>query len=128
LLSGKSLSPFSHPVGSLPSAEKVMKLVGDPMLTWVVFSISMGAAICGAQSACLWYRASRVQASPTWVTNGGVEPGDPGLETAQWLAALITAAQESANLNAKAAGWTAAAVGLTAFAAMATAAAAFLVK
>lgn len=128
LLLGSLLTLFVLTVGPLSSAAMIMKFIAEPILTWGAFSLSMGAAICGGRSAWLWYRASKVKVSPAWVKNGSVEPGDPGLGRAQWIAALLAAAQESATLNAKAACWTAAAVALTGFAAIATTTVALLAK
>lgn len=95
-------------------------------MNWLVFALSIAAAICGARSAYLWYKASRVQIVPMWEENGQIEPVDPMKAQSQWIVALIQTATKSGDLNRRAAVWTAWAAGLSATAAAVSAVASAL--
>jgi len=79
----------------------------------VSIALALFAFATGIRSAWLWYRASRVQIAPLWISEGLIEPLDPTSTQAQWIVALLETATKSSELNRKAATWTAAAVILT---------------
>jgi hypothetical protein len=82
--------------------------VGGAKIASVGFALIAFAT--GFRSAWLWYRASRVQVAPIWITEGLIEPLDPTMAQAQWIVALLESATKSGDLNRKAAVWTAATV------------------
>lgn len=75
--------------------------------------LAIFAFAVGLRAAYLWYRASRVQVIPMWVSDGRIEPVDPAQAQAEWIVALIETATKSGDLNRRGAQWTAAAVVLT---------------
>lgn len=82
-------------------------------LKWFVIGssivLAMGAAITGLNAAQYWLRASQVPINPAW----RVEPGEQDAAHRGWMARMLQASIDSANLNAKAARWTAVSVVLT---------------
>lgn len=74
-------------------------------------SLALGAAIAsfvaGMRAAVLWYRASRVNVPPMWEHDGRIEPVDPTRASQHLIIALSQTAQQSSNLNRRAAIWTA---------------------
>lgn len=69
----------------------------------------------GLYAAFWWLKASRVQIDPKWGPLG--EPVDPVASNADWIGAALDSASKSADLNRRAALWTAASVALNAIAA-----------
>jgi hypothetical protein len=96
------------------------------MLTWIIATLSVGAAICGIYSARLWYRSSQVPARPLWTIHGWIEPVDQNDRNNQLIAGLLVAAQDSAAINQKAARWAARASALGGATAMMSAIAVWL--
>jgi hypothetical protein len=78
------------------------------------FGIAVGviALVAGLIAAYWWYQSAQIVAIPSWAVGepgvfSGVEPGDSQLSDSGWIAGLLVAAQKSANLNKRAALWTA---------------------
>ncbi|MGC2222028.1 MAG: hypothetical protein WA624_06505 [Methylocella sp.] len=78
------------------------------------FSIAVGvvALVTGLIAAYWWYQSAQIVPVPSWAAGepgvfSGVEPGDSQLSDSGWIAALLVAAQKSADLNRRAALWTA---------------------
>lgn len=81
------------------------------------FSIAVGviALVTGLIAAYWWYQSAQIVPVPSWAVSGpgeagvfsGVEPGDSQLSDSGWIAGLLAAAQKSADLNKRAALWTA---------------------
>jgi hypothetical protein len=84
------------------------------------FSIAVGviALVTGLIAAYWWYQSAQIVPVPSWAVSGGgetgvfggVEPGDSQLSDSGWIASLLVAAQKSADLNKRAALWTASSV------------------
>jgi hypothetical protein len=81
------------------------------------FSIAVGviALVAGLIAAYWWYRSAQIVAVPSWAVGepgvfSGVEPGDSQLSDSGWIAGLLVASQKSADLNRRAALWTASSV------------------
>lgn len=74
------------------------------------------AGITGIVAAAYWYRSSKVPTDPIWPGGplGLVEPGEREESQDGWIAGMLQASQRAADLNAKAALWTAASVLLAA--------------
>jgi hypothetical protein len=72
---------------------------------WIAVIAALFALACGLRAARLWYQSSQVKPVPE-----GPEPVVPELRAMWWQSAQIEAADRSAELNARAAKWTAAAV------------------
>ena len=85
-----------------------MKLAG--------IALAGGARGTGLVAAWYWYRSSKVQVEPVWPQGvfGLVEPGETEGSQAGWITGTLTAYSKSADLNAKAALWTAGSVVLAA--------------
>jgi hypothetical protein len=79
----------------------------------VSIGIAIFAFLTGLRAAHLWYRASQIQITPAWVKDGRIEPVAPGQSQVEWTNAIIQAANNSADMNRKAAIWTAVAVALS---------------
>lgn len=62
------------------------------------------AAISGITSAFYWWKASLAEVAP----QGGHLSGEPLVQQASWIAALLAQSMRSAHLNAVAARWSAA--------------------
>jgi hypothetical protein len=79
-------------------------------------SVALAALVTGIIAAVYWYRSSRVQIVPDWPEGafGLVEPGETRASDAGWTSGTLAAFSKSADLNAKAALWTAASVVLAA--------------
>jgi hypothetical protein len=75
-------------------------------MKWTSNGLAMLAAVTGLVAALYWYRSSTIQITPTWIT----EPGDEQLSQAGWITGALKAFSKSADLNAKAARWTASSV------------------
>ncbi|MDP9123512.1 MAG: hypothetical protein M3N82_02755 [Pseudomonadota bacterium] len=73
----------------------------------VTLALASLGAVLGLAAAWWWWLASRVETTPVW---GDREPGEQAASQAGWIAGLLVAANESARLNRRAAGLTAAAV------------------
>jgi hypothetical protein len=80
------------------------------MMKWASVGLAALATVTGLVAAYYWYRASKIQIEPTWLT----EPGDNQLSQMGWMAGMMRAFMESAGLNKHAAFWTAFSVALTA--------------
>lgn len=78
-------------------------------IKWVSVGLAVAAAVCGLIAARYWLRASKVPIRPTWDT----EPGEQDAAHQGWTFGMLQTSIDSANLNAKAARWTAAAVVLS---------------
>lgn len=79
-------------------------------------SASLAAAVLalstGIAAAIYWYRSSKVQIEPMWPSGAGglVEPGEREEAQESWIGGTLMAFSASADLNAKAAIWTAVSV------------------
>jgi hypothetical protein len=78
------------------------------------FSNAVGvvALVTGLIAAYWGYQSAQIVPVPSWAVGelgvfSGVEPGDSQLSDSGWIAALLVAAQKSADLNRRAALWTA---------------------
>lgn len=70
-------------------------------------------AFVGFYAAKLWLRSSKVSIVPTWAKYGGIEQaGGESQSNSDWIAGIIEASNEAAELNRRAAQWTAVSVGL----------------
>jgi len=65
---------------------------------------AFAALVTGLVAAWYWYLSSIVPVEPAW----RVEPGDAEASQAGWIAAALKAMASAADLNKKAARWTAA--------------------
>ncbi len=85
-----------------------MKTVGS--------GLAILAGITGVIAATYWYRSSRVPIDPIWPEGafGLVEPGEHDASQDGWIAGMLQANTRVAELNAKAALWTAGSVLLAA--------------
>ncbi|MHC6051533.1 hypothetical protein ACYT84_07140 [Ralstonia solanacearum] len=64
----------------------------------------------GLRAAHLWFQASKVPIVPYWANDpNAIEPVDKYLSQLSWTTAIMQAYQQGAELNARAAAWTAAA-------------------
>jgi len=74
------------------------------------------ACITGVVAATYWYRSSKVPIDPIWPQGafGLVEPGEREGSQEGWIAGMLQASARVAELNAKAALWTAGSVLLAA--------------
>lgn len=81
-----------------------MKLAG--------ITLAFGALVTGLVAAWYWYQSSRIQVEPIWPEGGlgPVEPGERMDAEAGWIGGTLAANSKSAELNAKAAIWTACSV------------------
>lgn len=74
--------------------------------------VNIASACGGFYAAWLWWKSASSGAQPSWT----VEPADPSVSASGWMGGLLSATQESAALNRRAALWTAISVALTALA------------
>lgn len=74
-------------------------------------TLTVLAAGMGFVAAYYWFRASKIPIIPEW---GPIEPGDERYAHTGMTAGIMKAYSESAELNMKAARWTAVSVGLAA--------------
>ena len=74
------------------------------------------AGITGVIAAIYWYQSSRVPIDPIWPDGpvGLMEPGEHDASQDGWVAGMMQASTRAAQLNAKAALWTAGSVLLAA--------------
>jgi hypothetical protein len=89
------------------------------MMSLIAELLTMSTALTGVYAANLWNQASKVPIAPTWLHDGGVEPGDQHLSMRGWIDGIQNAFNESAILNRRAAQWTAISAFLAAIAAAA---------
>ncbi len=75
--------------------------------------LAIVASVAGLRAAYLWYRASRVQIEPLWAQSDRIEPVDRVQAQSEWLYGIFQASNTSADLNRRAAKWTAVAVALS---------------
>lgn len=79
----------------------------------IVGWLTLFPAFTGVYAARLWYLSSKLYVRPTWEKCGGIEP--PGAGSASntgWIAGILEASSESAELNRRAALWTVIGAGL----------------
>ena len=99
------------------------------MMKWISFGLGILASVTGFVAAVYWYRSSKVGLKPIWggldarskqeipvreIRTLGFEPVDPLFSQMGWLAGLMQTVGESADLNKRAALWTAVSVALAA--------------
>ena len=70
-------------------------------------ALGIGGFVSGFAAGIVWWRASRIEVVPQWITLEVREPTDSGARNAMWLVGLIDAAERAGKLNARAAVWTA---------------------
>ena len=90
-------------------------------MKWLSLVLATGACITGLVAARLWYKASEVQidsGSQPPGTGGPIEPAAKAAQAIVWSVTTIQAFNAVANLNRKAAFWTAASIMLTALSAI----------
>ncbi|AJW94844.1 hypothetical protein BM43_5231 [Burkholderia gladioli] len=81
----------------------------------VVLCLTLAGFAAGMIAAFWWYRASEVGVDPAWSKHeGGFEPVDALQSQAGWLVGLL----QAADVNQRAAQWTAVSVLLTGFASL----------
>jgi hypothetical protein len=80
------------------------------------------ACITGVVAAIYWYRSSKVPIEPMWSDGpfGPIEPGEHADSQDGWIGGMLRASTLVAELNAKAAQWTAGSVLLAAAASIAS--------
>lgn len=85
--------------------------------------LAIFACITGVIAAIYWYRSSRVPIDPIWPEGafGLVEPGEHEASQDGWIAGMMRSNALAAELNAKAALWTAGSVLLAAAASVVSA-------
>ncbi len=84
--------------------------------------LAIAALVTGLVAAWRWYGSSQVKIDPGWRLpgeGGGIEPTDEAGKAMSWAVATIQALNEGANLNRKAAIWTAISVACAAGSAVA---------
>jgi hypothetical protein len=81
------------------------------MMKWASVGLALLATVAGLVAAFYWYRSSKVGITPIW---GGLEPVNPLFSQMGWMAGLMQTFAESADLNKRAALWTAVSVALAA--------------
>jgi len=105
---GHRLSPL-RPRSSARTEARAALAVGYRHAVKMMKAIAIISAVCalalGLRAARLWYLSSQVKPVPE-----GPEPVVPEMRAMWWQSAQIKAAGLSADLNARAAKWTAAAV------------------
>ena len=84
------------------------------MTSSLIEFLTMLMTLAGIYAAGLWGQATKVSIVPTWMHNGGIEPGDPLQAINDWLAGIPQAGNKAAVLNQRAAWWTAVSVFLAA--------------
>lgn len=79
------------------------------MITMRIIALVLGGsgAVLGLWAAWLWFQASCINTEPVW---GACEPGEAPASQAGWIAGMLRAGAESAQLNRRAAQVTAVAV------------------
>lgn len=75
-------------------------------------ALAICACVTGVVAAIYWYRSSKVPIDPIWPGGpfGLVEPGEREASQDGWIGGMLQASARAAELNAKAALWTAASV------------------
>jgi hypothetical protein len=77
----------------------------------VSFGFGLIAAVTGLVAAFYWYRSSGIEITPAWAASPPIaEPAEPDAANTQLTSATIQAFKSSADLNRKAAMWTAVSV------------------
>lgn len=81
----------------------------------LALGLTILAGISGTIAAIYWFRSSKVPIDPIWPQGafGSVEPGEHAASQDGWIAGMLQSNIRVAELNAKAALWTAGAVLLT---------------
>lgn len=79
-------------------------------------ALAICACVTGVVAAVYWYRSSKVPIDPIWPRGpfGLVEPGEREASQDGWIGGMLQASARVAELNAKAALWTAGSVLLAA--------------
>lgn len=78
----------------------------------IVDFLAVTTAFAGFYAAKLWLQSSKVPLVPAW-ENCPIGQGDGDVQpNSGWIAKIIEASGEAANLNQRAARWTAVSVGL----------------
>ncbi|MFM0000190.1 hypothetical protein PQR57_04080 [Paraburkholderia dipogonis] len=79
----------------------------------IVGLLSLLPALAGIRAARLWYESSKIEVIPAYAHYGNIEPvGDNAQTEMNWLDGVLRAGSEAAELNKRAARWTAIAVAL----------------
>ncbi|NML98779.1 hypothetical protein HHL24_12575 [Paraburkholderia sp. RP-4-7] len=79
----------------------------------VIGLLSLLPAFTGIWAARLWYESSKIEVIPAYARYGNIEPvGDISQTALNWLDGALRAGSEAAELNKRAARWTAIAVAL----------------
>jgi hypothetical protein len=78
--------------------------------------LAIFACVTGVVAAIYWYRSSKVPVNPMWPEGafGPVEPGEHVASQDGWIAGMMESNARAAELNSKAAMWTAGSVLLAA--------------
>jgi hypothetical protein len=95
---------------------KTIMLLRSTSMKMLGIWLAILAGITGVIAACYWYRSSQVPIDPMWPDGpiGLVEPGETEASQNGWIAGMLQANTRVAELNAKAALWTAGTVLLAA--------------
>jgi len=82
----------------------------------LAIGLAILAGITGVVAAIYWYRSSKVPTVPVWPRGafGPMEPVESEASQSGWIAGMLQAGTRAAELNAKAALWTAGSVLLAA--------------
>ena len=79
-------------------------------MKWISLALAVMAAAAGVVASWRWYLSSQVPIAPGWRlpgTSNPIQPTDPSAEAIGWAIAIRQQAEETAELNRKAAFWTA---------------------
>lgn len=91
----------------------------DGGMKWAGIALAVLAMISGLVAAWHWRQSAKVPVDPGWGFPGGghaIEPVDQDASNTGWIVALIAAGNAAADLNRKAATWTAVSVAMGALA------------
>jgi hypothetical protein len=79
----------------------------------VIGLLSLLPAFTGIWAARLWYESSKIEVIPAYARYGNIEPvGHSSQSAMDWLDGVLRAGNAAAELNKRAARWTAIAVAL----------------